>query len=553
MARNGLVSNLAAAALVGGALALAGCGGGGSSGGVDRPPAGYELGNVPTVFKLQTPLGLSGTRGSGPDVFVALNLKDREFNRSDVQMEYGYDVNGDGQITPSPGDPTTTDEFFPCTRNPNLGESLVGMDTAGGKAGADHLFVWNSVADVPGARFVTLDYDYSPQGRPQNGSDGLPLFVNTPGIKLRARANDGGGDPSRWGPWNTTVAFDLNNNSQPTVNIDETIGLFGVTPNATGTAADENVVLNLRFSDNDSDLMAVSVDWAQVPEAAFLGDPNVVAALQWFPATTFAGTADTNLPSSPGLGTAATYSWDSVADAGTVNGRFILRATPFDAKSELGPTVTMDDGLASLRDFRLDNYTIFTDPATALSQGRVGHRVTTLANDRVLITGGRTTTAGASVATAELFFPGIGETTLGAVAATAPMATARSFHSQTRLFDDRVLVVGGFSAAGGVLNSVEIYDPVAGTWQTLGSGSLTTARARHTASLLPNGNVLIAGGVDGAGNALNSAEIFQVSNNDSVPVAEAMTAARHSVDGVLLPNGRVLIPGGKNTAGSGLS
>ena len=559
MARNGLVSNFAAAALVGGALALAGCGGGGSEGGVDRPPAGYRLGNVPTVFKLQTPLGLAGSRGSGPDVFVALNLKDREFNQSDVQMEFGYDVNGDGQITPSLGDPTTTDEFFPCSPaldpfgKPVSGESLIGLDTAGGKAGADHLFVWRSSTDVPGARFVTLDYDYSDQGRPQNGSDGLPLFVNTPGIKLRARANDGGGDPSRWGPWNTTVAFDLNNNNQPTVNIDETIGLFGVSPNATGIAADENVVLNLRFTDNDSDLMAVSVDWAQVPEAAFLGDPNVVAALQWFPATTFAGTADTNLPSSPGAGTPATYSWDSVADAGTVNGRFILRATPFDAKSELGPTATMDDGLASLRDFRLDNYTIFTDPAAALSQARVGHRATTLANDRVLITGGRTTVAGASVATAELFFPGIGETTLGAVAATAPMATARSFHSQTRLFDDRVLVIGGFSAAGGALNSVEIYDPVAGTWQTLGGASLTTARARHTATLLPNGNVLVTGGVDGAGSALNSAEIFQVSNNDSVPVAEAMSAARHSVDGVLLPNGRVLIPGGKNTAGSGLS
>ena len=384
-------------------------------------------------------------------------------------------------------------------------------------------------ADVPGARFVTLDYDYSDQGRPQNGSDGLPLFVNTPGIKLRARANDGGGDPTRWGPWNTTVAFDLNNNNQPTVNIVETTGMFGVTPNATGTAADENVVLNLSFSDNDSDLMAVAVDWAQVPEAAFLGDPNVVAALQWFPATTFAGTADTNLPSSPGAGTPATYSWDSVADAGTVNGRFILRATPFDAKSELGPTATMDDGFGMLQSFRLDNYTIFTDPATALSQPRVGHRATTLANDRVLITGGRTTAAGSSVTTAELFFPGIGETTLGAVAATAPMATARSFHSQTRLIDDRVLVIGGFSAAGGVLNTVEVYDPVAGSWTTLGGANLATARARHAATLLPNGNVLVTGGVDGSGNALNSAEIFQVSNNDTVQVAEPMSAARHSV------------------------
>ena len=553
MARIGLVSKVATAVFAVGSLALAGCGGGGSGGGVPRPPDDFNLGTPPTVFKLQTPLGLAGSRGSGTNVFVALNLKDREFNPAFVQMEYGWDVNGVNGIEGSFGDPTTTDEFFPCTPAIGLGESLNGMDTAGGKAGADHLFVWDSATDVPGARFPTLDYDYTPQGRPKNGSDGLPLFLVTPGIKLRARANDAAGAPGRWGPWNTTVAFDLNNNNQPTVNIDETQGIFGVTPNASGAAADEDVILNLRFTDLDSDPMAVAVDWAQVPEGADLADPNVLASLLWFPATTTAGTPDTNLPSSPGAGTPATYSWDSVADAGTVNGRFILRATPFDAKSELGPTVLMDDGVAIAQSFRLDNYTIFTDPGTALSQPRIGHRATTLANDRVLVTGGRTSTGGASVNSAELFFPGIGETTLGAVAATAPMATARSFHSATRLFDDRVVVIGGFSSAGGVLNSIEVYDPSAGTWATLGGATLATARARHSAVTLPNGDVLVSGGVDGTGAALSSAEIFRVSNNTVTQVAEAMSAARHSVTGVLLPDGRILIPGGKNTAGGGLS
>lgn len=541
---------LAIVAGVGGAALLSGCGGGGSGGGVDRPPAGFQLGSVPTVQKLETPLGLTGSRGAGADVFVSFNLKDREYNPASVQLEYGWDVDGDGVIEPSDGDPSATDEFFPCTPASGYETDIAALDTATGK-GADHLFVWSSATDLPGARFVTQDYSYTPQGRPIVGSDGEPVFGNTPAIRLRMRANDDEGAKGRWGDWNTTKPFDLNNNSQPSITID-TGGLNGVSPNATGTAADTDVVLNFRIIDADSglsggvDYNAVSVDFAPVPPGADLTDPAVVDALDWLPATTAAGTADTGLTSSPAPGTLNTWTWDSRTDVGTVNGDYILRITPFDSKLERGATVMMPGR------FRLDNYTIFTDAGAALSAARVGHRATTLADGRVLITGGRTTTAGASVGTAELFYPGTGQTTYGAVAPTASLATPRSYHSQTRLTDDRVMVAGGYDASGAPVSSIEIYNATTGLWTTLGSG-LVGARARHTAVLLSNGDVLFAGGVDGSGAALATACVYRAETGTVVATSSGMAAARHSVGGALLPDGKVLIPGGKDTAGSGLS
>ncbi len=541
-----VMRSMAVAVGLGGAALLAGCGGGGSGGGVPRPAPGFQLGTPPTVLKLETPLGLAGSRGSGADVYVAFNLKDREYNAASIQLEYGWDVDLDADITGSEGDPTTTDEYFECTPAANPGDGLAGLDTATGQ-GADHLFIWASGQDLPGARFVTQDYDYTEQGRLKIGSDGQPKFGNTPGIRLRMRANDNAGAGGRWGQWKITNPFDLNNNSQPAVVI-EPVGLNGVTPNPTGSAADTDAVLNFRVIDADAntgtDLNAVAVDFAPVAPGADLSDPAVVDALAWLPATTTAGTADTGLVSDVVPGALNTWSWDSVADVGTVNGDYILRITPFDSKQERGATVMMPER------FRLDNYTIFTDAGAALSAPRVGHRATTLLDGRVLVSGGRTTAAGASVSTAEIFYPGIGQTTFGAVAATGSLNTARSFHSQTRLFDDKVLVAGGYDASGNPLSSMELYDAATSTWTTMGV-TLGAARARHTAVLLANGDVLFAGGVDGSG-ALASAVVYRF-DTGTVAAVGSMAAGRHSVAGALLPDGKVLIPGGKDFAGTALS
>jgi hypothetical protein len=65
-----------------------------------------------------------------------------------------------------------------------------------------------------------------------------------------------------------------------------------------------------------------------------------------------------------------------------------------------------------------------------------------------------------------------------------------------------VLVAGGQSG----IASAELYNPGTGTWST--TGSMTTARFEHTATLLPDGRVLVAGGASSAGPATATAEIY---------------------------------------------
>src|SRR6266480_2125005 len=74
---------------------------------------------------------------------------------------------------------------------------------------------------------------------------------------------------------------------------------------------------------------------------------------------------------------------------------------------------------------------------------------------------------------------------------TGSLATARFAYTATLLPNGKVLVAGG-SDSNSILARAELYDPASGTWSA--TGSLATARAYHTATLLPNGKVLVAGG-----------------------------------------------------------
>jgi hypothetical protein len=116
----------------------------------------------------------------------------------------------------------------------------------------------------------------------------------------------------------------------------------------------------------------------------------------------------------------------------------------------------------------------------------------------------------------------------GAFVTAPPMSIPRSAHSATVLQDGRVLIAGGSTSAGAT-NAAEIFDPASNAWTTV-AGGMIQARSNHTATLLTDGRVLFAGG-ENAGSAIASLEIF---------------APRMSLASALLADGRVLLIGGSS-------
>src|SRR5207248_2075996 len=121
---------------------------------------------------------------------------------------------------------------------------------------------------------------------------------------------------------------------------------------------------------------------------------------------------------------------------------------------------------------------------------------------------------------------------------TGSLVAARHDHTATLLPSGQVLVAGGENG-NGFLSSAERYDSAGGMW--MATGRLGTARFRHTATLLPTGKVLVAGGTT-VGSSLNSAELYD-------PVAGTWTAtgsmgtARQNHTATLLSSGKVLVAG----------
>ena len=120
--------------------------------------------------------------------------------------------------------------------------------------------------------------------------------------------------------------------------------------------------------------------------------------------------------------------------------------------------------------------------------------------------------------------------------------TARRVHTATLLPNGKVLVAGGQGTSGN-LTSADLSDPAAGTWSA--TRSLNTARFGHTATLLPNGKVLVAGGNNSG--ALTSAELYDPASG-MWSVTGSLNTARASHTATLLPNGKVLVAGGNNAA-----
>jgi hypothetical protein len=128
------------------------------------------------------------------------------------------------------------------------------------------------------------------------------------------------------------------------------------------------------------------------------------------------------------------------------------------------------------------------------------------------------------------------------------MGTARLYHTATLLGDGAVLIAGGM--AGTVaLSSTELFDPASGSFTP--SGDMHTAREWHTATLLNNGKVLITGGGDvtSTSPSLATAELFTPSTG-TFTATGSMVIARSAHTATLLPGGKVLVTGGWDASGN---
>jgi hypothetical protein len=180
------------------------------------------------------------------------------------------------------------------------------------------------------------------------------------------------------------------------------------------------------------------------------------------------------------------------------------------------------------------------ETCTRLAEARAGHTATLLADGRLLLAGGWTLDDRAARvvrASAELFDPRTGASTL----LHMPMTTPRARHTATRLPDGRVLLAGGISADAAPLATAELYDPATFRFTPV---ALLRPRARHTATLLADGRVLLAGGAGDATDALDTTELFDPTADSATRAGPSLAIARRDHAAATLADGSVLLVGG---------
>jgi N-acetylneuraminic acid mutarotase len=196
------------------------------------------------------------------------------------------------------------------------------------------------------------------------------------------------------------------------------------------------------------------------------------------------------------------------------------------------------------------------DPATGvwestgtMTQARRGHQAVVLGDGKVLVAGG--INEGELLASAEIYDPATGRWT-----STAPMNTPRLGNTLTLLSNGNVLTTGGTSAdtasgAGGGQTirpdaTAEVYNTQTGRW-TKTAGAMSTPRFEHTATLLDDGRILVAGGqgppISGSSEALATTELYDPAV-DSFRKSNDMGDARFNHVAVKLPDRSVLVTGG---------
>ncbi|GFE62824.1 kelch repeat-containing protein [Geobacter sp. AOG2] len=130
---------------------------------------------------------------------------------------------------------------------------------------------------------------------------------------------------------------------------------------------------------------------------------------------------------------------------------------------------------------------------------------------------------------------------VGSFAATGSLNTGREEHTATLLSNGKVLVAGGYDWLNTSTATVELYDPATATWSP--AAAMTSPRAGHTATLLHDGTVLVTGGYDDNYATLESSELYDPIT-DTWSAVGAMASSRSGHTAILLPSGAVLAAGG---------
>jgi WD40 repeat protein len=176
-------------------------------------------------------------------------------------------------------------------------------------------------------------------------------------------------------------------------------------------------------------------------------------------------------------------------------------------------------------------------PALQMNVERAAHTATLLSDGRVLIAGGfrEEATSEIAISSAEIFDPAT-----NTFSPTADMNAPRNGHTATLLLNGQVLIAGGWDQSGRT-STAELYDPQTGTFEY--TGSLMAPRQGLTATLLKNGKVLIAGG-DSARNAPQlTTELYDPATKTFTPTGN-LKNGRMGHTSTLLKDGTVLLVGG---------
>jgi len=181
-------------------------------------------------------------------------------------------------------------------------------------------------------------------------------------------------------------------------------------------------------------------------------------------------------------------------------------------------------------------------PTGSMHAAHTEGKATLLQNGQVLVTGANSGGGAPALPSPELYSPAT-----GTWAVTGQLNTPRTDAATALLQNGQVLAAGGSGGGSFPLASAELYNPATGTWSVTGSmhqgRSGVAGSGDPSATLLPDGQVLVAGGEDANFNPLASAELYNPATGKFTPTG-SMTTPREGQSATLLNNGQVLIAGG---------